>query len=66
MDSTSDKVTEHVSGDDRPQGGGTTKTCPLLSAGLASGVGKNRHLPCLGEDCAWWDDAAGCCAVLAT
>jgi hypothetical protein len=40
------------------------KSCPLLSAGLIAGVGKNRTLPCLGSACAWWNASAGRCAVL--
>ena len=40
-------------------------TCPLLSMGLMSGVGKNRHLPCLADECAWWNSTAKHCAVVA-
>lgn len=40
------------------------KACPILTMGLTSGVGKSRHLSCLGEGCAWWNAKLACCAVL--
>ena len=40
-------------------------SCPLLSAGMIAGVGKNRSLPCVGRECAWWDVKESCCVILA-
>jgi len=35
------------------------RSCPFPYAG-AAGV---YALPCMGQDCAWWDDEGCCCTV---
>ena len=35
------------------------KVCPLLS------IGKDGYVPCLEENCAWWDGVYGNCVLRA-
>ena len=56
--------TETTAGSTEEMSDASQKNCPLLSAGLIAGVGKNRTLPCRGSSCAWWSSKEGCCVVV--